>query len=937
MRCLLIAVTAASLLMSAYAQAQAPNTEAVYRETQVRQDAYTTASAPAWVIQADIPETTLGGDAVRRVGETHFMAGAAPAYYSRRVIQFNTPAGMATLGPLTVMFVPEYQRLALNTLRILRGTTVIDMRDTAKVRFLQREAGLEQGMYSGVVTASILVEDLRVGDMLEFAYTVTGLNPVFGGKYFEEAAWTSEMPTQLRRVILQYPDSHPVHYRFVGPAPGGDAGTPQRSKVGNMTRLQFDERRPAMVMAEPYTPAAYDAATSLVFSEYNSWNDVAQWAADLFTVREVQDAQFTQRVAALHKAATEEEKILQAIAYVQNEIRYFSVSFDESTHRPAAPALTLQRRYGDCKDKSLLLVSLLRQLGVRADIVLASTSRYKNLDAIPPSPGVFDHVIVKLVHDGKEYFVDPTQVGQAGTLETMGQYLTGAEVLVVDKSSRKLVTIHNTASYAAAPNSELHETLSWPDFDQPATLESRLIVRGKYADSMRQGAQRLSKQFDVIRTRYLLQRYPDARRIGTAVLSDDRQANELTIVDRYTIDKAAELHQNTRFIKFGPANFLDAIRVAGAERSTPMVLPDAPQWLRYSVEMTLPANVSAMFDPRSEQLNNDYFKLKLNEKFRGNTMRMDLELKIVADSVPPAGMKNYLGDLKRMGEMIRGVLPISPNLVKAAAPANSDPAQLLAKRFRDQQETELGLYSRVIKDGKLAGMDLAATHAARAVAYSNLMKTDDALADMQQAIKLDPSNPAHLIDLAIIYQKRGQFPAALDQLRRALVLGADPHRVYQHRGQVYYQMGQYAEALQDFAPVALSPEDNASRPYARLWYLWTLGRAGQPVPAAARQQLEEEVTGAWPRAAYGMFIGTSSPDKIMALVQKMQGEDRLMALCEANFYIGQYYLVQGDKIKARTHFEKTRSTGLSIYTEYLAAVQELERMDKEAQPAATGI
>ena len=348
MRFFLVAATVASLLMSAYAHAQSPQAEPGYKETQLNQGAYTTGPAPAWVTPADIPDSTLSGDAIRRLSETHFMAGTAPAFYSRRVIQFNSPAGMASLGPLVMTFVPEYQQLTLNTLRILRGTSVIDIRDTVKVRFLQRETGLEQGMYSGVVTVSILVDDLRVGDLLEFAYTTKGTNPVFGGKYFESAVWTPQVPTEMRRVVLQYPDKHPVHYRFVGPLPKDDAGKPQRSTVGDMIRLQFEERRPAMVTPEPFTPPSYDAMTSLEFSEYGTWNDVARWAADMFANKEAPDAEFERRVTALQGAAMEEERILQAIRYVQNEIRYFSVSFDESTHRPAAPAVTLQRRYGDC-------------------------------------------------------------------------------------------------------------------------------------------------------------------------------------------------------------------------------------------------------------------------------------------------------------------------------------------------------------------------------------------------------------------------------------------------------------------------------------------------------------------------------------------------------------------------------------------------------------
>ena len=55
-----------------------------------------------------------------------------------------------------------------------------------------------------------------------------------------------------------------------------------------------------------------------------------------------------------------------ALQFVQNKIRYVSLSFGSNAYHPHHPDEVLQNRYGDCKDKSLLLLSLLRAAGIQA-------------------------------------------------------------------------------------------------------------------------------------------------------------------------------------------------------------------------------------------------------------------------------------------------------------------------------------------------------------------------------------------------------------------------------------------------------------------------------------------------------------------------------------------------------------------------------------------
>ena len=114
-------------------------------------------------------------------------------------------------------------------------------------------------------------------------------------------------------------------------------------------------------------------------------------------------------------------RVLGALQWVQGEIRYFSVSLGESTHRPHDPAWVVQRRYGDCKDKTYLLVSLLRELGIDAQPMLVSLQSRRMPAKLLPSPEVFDHAIVRVRLQGKSYYLDGTRPAQsAGRLDTIG-------------------------------------------------------------------------------------------------------------------------------------------------------------------------------------------------------------------------------------------------------------------------------------------------------------------------------------------------------------------------------------------------------------------------------------------------------------------------------------------------------------------------------------
>jgi lipoprotein NlpI len=57
-------------------------------------------------------------------------------------------------------------------------------------------------------------------------------------------------------------------------------------------------------------------------------------------------------------------------------------------------------------------------------------------------------------------------------------------------------------------------------------------------------------------------------------------------------------------------------------------------------------------------------------------------------------------------------------------------------------------------------------------------------------------------------------------------------------------------------------------------------------------------------------------------------------LAEGYFYLGQHYLVTGDKKAAGSYFQKTRDLDVFLYIEHVAAGFELQRLKNDGTAAS---
>ncbi|MEW6704040.1 MAG: DUF3857 domain-containing protein [Pseudomonadota bacterium] len=882
---------------------------------------------PAWALPfAEIPATTRREPVVLRVAETQIHLDGGVRYLVSRALQVNDAAALAQIGQYALYFVPQYQRIRLHAARLLRDGQVLDRTHQASVRFLEREAGLESGIYSGMVTAVLFFEDVRVGDTLHLVYTLEGRNPVLGERYSHTVMWDHAEPVELRRATLIAPAARRIAWRMQGdhrptqitPQTLGAAGSP-------LQILRFEERGIDGLDDEPGVPDDFFPARFLQLTEFADWNAVAQWAGGLFPADAPLPPELQALVAQWAALPEPEQRAAQALRWVQEEIRYFSVSLGESSHRPSAPAQVVQRRYGDCKDKTLLLVTLLRALGIEADPVLVSLSSPRAPSRLLPTPEVFDHVVAQVRIGGHAYYLDGTRLGQRGRLERLG-VLEGAAGLVVRPDARTLVTLQSRDPVALA-TSELSETFHVQALGGAGRLQVRQVWHGSTAELMRLAYQRMTPE----QRRKQLQggyerRYPGIHLMTDPVLLDDTEANSFGVQAELEIPRLTREVGGDWALRFFPDNIAGTVRLPdNFDRRFPVSVASLPYQARYHLVVHWPDEVSVVREPSSLRVASEFFRAEVQRSFRGNLTTLDVQYAPRAAQVQPRQLAALQQDLKTLERSLLGVIAVEAGALKGRhlfGLRRDTMKDSLDQRLQRQIERN----TLAIESEQLSGEDLAEALCERAEALAERGRPLQGLHDAEQAVQVAPvSGRAHECRGHLLFAN-GEFAQAVPAYTKALTLGQEAYAVLYRRGHARFYAGDYRAAAADFAKAAALRQRSgnaADTAYAQLWQAWALQRAGlgltQELAASARR-----TEGPWPQPALAMMAGVLSPDQLLAeLAGRKHGDDLELALAEAWFHLGQHFRLQGDAARARAAFEQARAKGAPTVVEHLAAGFEL--------------
>lgn len=704
-----------------------------------------------------------------------------------------------------------------------------------------------------------------------------------------------------------------------------DTLSPQITTAGDTRRLEFNGTDIAGVTAEPLTPPDHVVYRWLEFSDFEDWSAVANWAVDLFNAGETQSADFKSAAAAINTKSTPEERAVAALEFVQSQIRYFSIALGESSHKPTQPDIVLQRRFGDCKDKALLLVALLKQAGIKSSPVLLSTTRRKGLDQSIPSPSDFDHAIVEASVGGKLYYLDPTRLGQHGRLDRLGKVFEGAQVLVISPETKGLKTIPPAKS--PFQRNDLIETAKLPKLDGDGELQVRHIWTGTDAEAMRVLRDQLPA--DVLKKSFqeaMIKRFPSATLNGDPQYVDDQTNNVMTVTTNFIVPGMATERSGNYLVPFSASNFKGTLAPMGSQaRTAPLVIPGHPFNGTYTFKVALPDSIDIWETPFDSKVEGKHFAASNELKYRGNVVTATLSLETRADRIEIADMKTYNDDMQKLVKTALGAVFIPAKLAKVAL-AKSKSKTPAAAATRDTAETKIEKALRetiknastAIDAGKLTPADLARAYILRADAEGDLGDVDKSVADANKAVELAAGDTNALARRAYAYLAAGEFEKSIADYTLALTLGADPGRMYRTRGMANYYLGKFKEAADDFAASG-AQTNGETQAYADLWLTAASRRLGKKLPEEVAERAAMASHLEWPHPALAMLNGHLTEDDIIKIIQSKSGLEKVTASSEGYFYIGLSYLLAGADDKARGYFEKSLAAKAYQYEEHRTA------------------
>ena len=779
---------------------------------------------PAWVKPA--PESRPGplpqtGPAVRylRYDEQLSFSPEGESAYVDRIAQVRTALGLSGVGTVTFTWDPARESVTVHKVRLIRDGTSVDLLARQSFTIIRREANLEQ-VVDGRLTATLQPEDLRVGDILEVAYTTTFSDPVMQGHADFAVNLGGMRGIEALSLRASWPTAQSVAWRA-----GAGLDKPKVGRLGARTELVLDAANLPELKGPEGAPARYWPSRDLEFSSFQSWAEVASTLAPLFekAATLTPDSPLKDEAAKIRAASNDpKSRAAAALKLVQDKVRYLGLVLSDGGYTPVEADRTWTRRFGECKAKAVLLVALLRELGIKAEPALVNAYGAQGLDGRLPRMSAFNHVIVRAEIDGKVYWLDGTRTGD----ESIDALDTPPHdwALPIRGQGSQLIALVRTPR--ARPDTEIAmEVDATGGIEAAAPVKGEMIMRGEAAlfPKLLDANMPVADRDKMLKS--LWSRYPGIE-VKSVGVTHDPQTGE----SRITMQGTAKLRW---YPSLTGAAFLvpEASlgwraafkRDPGPGSDAPFAVAEYPSSTAYRLTLKLPLGGAGFSAPApdvdKEVAGRGFYR---RTTLASGVLTIETRTRALRPEFPASEAKAAAETLSEMANTrvyVTAPTTYRPTPGDIAAWQAQEPKTVQELITRGNKYGGAGKFTEALADfEKALTIDPKSSWAYSGRGAARLARNDlaGARADYEKAISLEDRNALAHFGLGGLAAREGRLTDAVAAFTRAAYLLPSNAAALTQRAEAYRQLGDLDRALADTDEVLRTEPRNLPVRYSRM-------------------------------------------------------------------------------------------------------------------------
>jgi len=246
-------------------------------------------------------------------------------------------------------------------------------------------------MYTSSRTFYVQFPRLEPGDVVELRYRIDDVTVrnEFADYFGDVVYLENDEPVQNAEYVLVAPKKRKLFFDVQGLEL-----TRTTQDLGSETAYRFTSPLVPAILPEPAMPPWSEVLGFVHVSTYPTWDALGKWYWGL--VRDQLDLDPETRKLAqniVKNKTSTEDKVRAVYEWVVKNTRYVALEFGIYGFKPRRCVQTVARGWGDCKDKATVIVTLLRELGIGANLVIVRTGMRGDFHSELASLAPFDHAI----------------------------------------------------------------------------------------------------------------------------------------------------------------------------------------------------------------------------------------------------------------------------------------------------------------------------------------------------------------------------------------------------------------------------------------------------------------------------------------------------------------------------------------------------------------